>query len=231
MKAFIESIYWKHLSKAFNGRKPHVFINNPDKTLKNNSFKENYYTFLIANDSNKTFSIFENEFIKKINFFDNDKFQVDLSTDNWPFFYMPVKILPKSYIFILLIIFVCSFLFIKKTSSMNRKNFSITCFFLGAGFMLIETKGITELALIYGSTWFVISIIIGFVLISIIVFLNIPNFFNYDKSLLKKACRNFNLNCIFEFTDFAPSINAWNSLLTSPIGYPPTIPIFSDLVI
>ena len=78
---------------------------------------------------------------------------------------MPVKILPKSYIFILLIIFVSSFLFIKKTSSMNRKNFSITCFFLGAGFMLIETKGITELALIYGSTWFVISIIIGFVLI------------------------------------------------------------------
>ena len=40
--------------------------------------------------------------------------------------------------------------------------------------------------------------IIGFVLISIIVFLNIPNFFNYDKSLLNKACRNFNLNCIAE---------------------------------
>jgi len=43
-----------------------------------------------------------------------------------------------------------------------------------------------------------IAYIIGFVLISIIVFLNIPNFFNYDKSLLNKACRNFNLNCITE---------------------------------
>ena len=39
---------------------------------------------------------------------------------------------------------------------------------------------------------------IGFVFISIIVFLNIPNFFDYDKSLLNKACRNFNLNCITE---------------------------------
>ena len=156
---------YRMLAQAFDGRKPQVYINNPDKNLKYNSFRENYYTFIIANKPNKNFSIVENEFIKQINFFDNDKFQVDLSTDNWPFFYMPVKILPKSYIFILLIIFACSFLFINKTHSINRKNFSITCFFLGAGFMLIETKGITELALIYGSTWFVISIVIGFILI------------------------------------------------------------------
>ncbi len=31
--------------------------------------------------------------------------------------------------------------------------------------MLVETKGITELALVYGSTWFVVSIVIAFVLI------------------------------------------------------------------
>ncbi len=101
---------YRMLAQAFDGRKPQVYINNPDKNLKYNSFRENYYTFIIANKPNKNFSIVENEFIKQINFFDNDKFQVDLSTDNWPFFYMPVKILPKSYIFILLIIFVCSFL-------------------------------------------------------------------------------------------------------------------------
>ena len=31
--------------------------------------------------------------------------------------------------------------------------------------MLIETKGITELALVFGSTWFVVSIVITFILI------------------------------------------------------------------
>ena len=31
--------------------------------------------------------------------------------------------------------------------------------------MLIETKGITELALVFGSTWFVVSIVIAYVLI------------------------------------------------------------------
>ena len=101
----------------------------------------------------------------RISFFDDNETKIDLSTDDWPFFYMPVKVWPKSYLIIVVIIFICSFLFIKKTSSLERKNFSITCFFLGAGFMLIETKGITELALIYGSTWFVVSIVIGFILL------------------------------------------------------------------
>ncbi|KPK00261.1 MAG: hypothetical protein AMS20_15230, partial [Gemmatimonas sp. SG8_28] len=39
------------------------------------------------------------------------------------------------------------------------------CFFLGAGFMLIETKGITELALVYGSTWVVVGAVIAGILI------------------------------------------------------------------
>ena len=42
--------------------------------------------------------------------------------------------------------------------------FSFPSFFLGVGFMLMETKGITELAKIYGSTWFVVSIVITAIL-------------------------------------------------------------------
>ena len=38
------------------------------------------------------------------------------------------------------------------------------CFFLGVGFMLMETKGITELAKIYGSTWVVVSVVITAIL-------------------------------------------------------------------
>jgi len=40
--------------------------------------------------------------------------------------------------------------------------------------------------------------IISFIFFSIIVYLNIPNFFDYEKSLLNKTCKNFNLNCISE---------------------------------
>ena len=47
---------------------------------------------------------------------------------------------------------------------MSLSKFSYPSFFLGVGFMLMETKGITELAKIYGSTWFVVSIVITAIL-------------------------------------------------------------------
>ena len=48
---------------------------------------------------------------------------------------------------------------------MSYKKFSFTSFFLGVGFMLMETKGITELAKIYGSTWVVVSVVITAILL------------------------------------------------------------------
>jgi SAM-dependent methyltransferase len=45
-------------------------------------------------------------------------------------------------------------------------------FFLGAGFMLIETKSVTQTAQLFGSTWFVNSIVFGAILI-LILFANL----------------------------------------------------------
>ena len=166
---------FKMLKKAFNGQNPVVYRFGSSSQADvlfiegekyENNFIESAYTFLISNNPDKIFTSNNKQAnVVRVNFFDDNETKIDLSTDNWPFFYMPVKVWPKSYLIIVVIIFICSFLFIKKTSSLERKNFSITCFFLGAGFMLIETKGITELALIYGSTWFVVSIVIGFILL------------------------------------------------------------------
>jgi hypothetical protein len=48
----------------------------------------------------------------------------------------------------------------------ERPRFShLSFFFLGAGFMLIETKGITELGLTFGNTWQVIGVVIAGILI------------------------------------------------------------------
>jgi hypothetical protein len=40
-------------------------------------------------------------------------------------------------------------------------------FFLGAGFMLIETKGITELGLVFGNTWSVIAVAVSGILLMV----------------------------------------------------------------
>lgn len=123
------------------------------------------YVFLISNkninfnfDKIKFFKV-SNEFKKKMNF------NIDLSTDDWPFLYMPKKVYPVSYMIIISVLIISSFIFLKKITNMKRNDFSYCCFFLGAGFMLIETKCITEFAKIFGTTWLVNAIVISVILI------------------------------------------------------------------
>tara|TARA_B100000787_G_C16189713_1_gene296717 strand:+ start:206 stop:2602 length:2397 start_codon:yes stop_codon:yes gene_type:complete len=91
-------------------------------------------------------------------------YDIDLSTDDWPFLYMPSKVYPFTYLSIIIVLLFFSIYFLNKVIKIKTSNFSASCFFLGAGFMLVETKGITEIAKIYGSTWVVISIVIAAVL-------------------------------------------------------------------
>ena len=97
--------------------------------------------------------------------FKSGEFYADKSTDDWPFLYMPVRKYPTSYLMIVLLLFITSLLYVRNLVPLSVRGFSFPCFFLGAGFMLVETKGITELALYYGSTWFVTSVVITAILI------------------------------------------------------------------
>ena len=42
-------------------------------------------------------------------------------------------------------------------------------FFLGAGFMLLETKGVVHMALLFGSTWMVNSVVFVAILVMILL--------------------------------------------------------------
>ena len=91
----------------------------------------------------------------------NPALRADVSTDDWPFFYMPQRVYPFSYLGMLVLILLLS-MFLVGNFIDERPQFSHLSFFLlGAGFMLIETKGITELALTYGNSWQVIGIVIA----------------------------------------------------------------------
>ncbi len=89
----------------------------------------------------------------------------DMATDDWPFFYMTVRKYPLSYVVMILVLLAVSTIFVRQMAPGGRARFSGACFFLGAGFMLVETKGITELALVFGSTWIVISAVVSALLI------------------------------------------------------------------
>ena len=91
--------------------------------------------------------------------------RVDLSTDDWPFLYMGSRQVPRSYVLMAVGVLVLSALLVWWGLPEARALGAPAFFFLGAGFMLIEAKAITELALVFGSTWQVTSAVIAAVLI------------------------------------------------------------------
>src|ERR1700688_4738979 len=88
-------------------------------------------------------------------------------TDDWPFFYMVERAYPVTYMIALGMVLLLSYFFVRKTigfaDPIDRSY--LPFFFLGSGFMLVETKAITELGLHLGGTWFVIAAAILLVLI------------------------------------------------------------------
>jgi hypothetical protein len=88
---------------------------------------------------------------------------VDLSTDDWPYLYMKGKLIPMNYLKFIFLIFLSSSIVVLKVLG-GAKKLNPHFFFLGAGFMLLETKSITEMALLFGSTWIVNSIVFASIL-------------------------------------------------------------------
>ena len=74
---------------------------------------------------------------------------------------------PLSYMIALGMVLMLSYMFVRKTIGWTEpvERGYLPFFFLGAGFMLVETKAITELGLHLGGTWFVIAITITMVLL------------------------------------------------------------------
>lgn len=91
----------------------------------------------------------------------------EVATDDWPYFYMQKRTYPITYAIMILFLLGISAWMVKK----RLGSFQLTSarsgvyFFLGAGFMLIETKVITELGLVHGNTWSVIAIAITGILV------------------------------------------------------------------
>ena len=81
---------------------------------------------------------------------------VVLATDNWPFLYMRAPDLPRHYLAALALVLIVSALAVWLARGQTPASaWSWHFFFLGAGFMLLETKSIVQFALLWGSTWLV----------------------------------------------------------------------------
>ena len=89
---------------------------------------------------------------------------VPVPTDDWPFLYLRDRSIPSAYWQALLIIVLAVIALIVR-SFPDALNPNWHFFLLGAAFLLVEFKTITEMALLFGSTWFVNVLAISGVLL------------------------------------------------------------------
>ena len=97
-----------------------------------------------------------------------------IATDDWPFLYLREPLIPtltwRGMAVMGALAFLLIFLFLPRQPQHPAvTRFSLRMFFLGAGFMLIETKAVVHMALLFGSTWMVNSVVFFAVLVMILL--------------------------------------------------------------
>src|SRR5215475_10220875 len=179
-------------------------------------------TFLISNDPNwNPPANLMGANIKNVTAtYANSLVRASVSTDDWPFFYMPQRIYPVSYLIMIALILVLSLLLVGNFVAETPRLGHLSFFFLGVGFMLVETKGITELGLTFGNTWQVVGIV--FVGILAMAFLG--------NCLVQ--CLNIKRSAIAYLFLFAALAAGWLSarsggLASTPIGRLETVALLS----
>lgn len=92
-----------------------------------------------------------------------------LPSDDWPFLYLREPVIPGLNVRGMLIVAVLSLAFLFGFAPIRRVRPDGRMFFLGAGFMLLETKSVVHMALLFGSTWAVNSIVVFAILVMVLL--------------------------------------------------------------
>ena len=95
-----------------------------------------------------------------------------LTTDDWPYFYQKERGLPAAVLGMGGFLICFSWYLIRRVTGSDRKGSSpmwqLHFFLLGAGFMLLEAQIVSRMALLFGTTWVVNSIVVSGLLILIV---------------------------------------------------------------
>jgi len=89
-------------------------------------------------------------------------------SDDWPFLYLRDAAIPGLNIRSMLLIGVLSLAVLYLIGPVRSLRMNWQMFFLGAGFMLLETKGVVHMALLFGSTWIVNSVVFFAILVMVL---------------------------------------------------------------
>src|SRR5699024_2707865 len=87
-----------------------------------------------------------------------------------PFPYLRTRTLPSLYVGVLLMVVVMSLAAVRFIGGPFRQMRPyLDLFFMGAAFLLLETKHVVQFALLFGTTWFVNALVFAGVLTSVLL--------------------------------------------------------------
>jgi spermidine synthase len=95
-----------------------------------------------------------------------------LPSDDWPFLYLRRPVIPALNLRGMAIVAGLSLVILFLFAPVRQVRLNGQMFFLGAGFMLLETKGVVHIALLFGATWMVNSIVF-FAILTMILLANV----------------------------------------------------------
>jgi hypothetical protein len=92
------------------------------------------------------------------------------ATDDRPFPYVEGRSVPSLYLWWLAAIVVASLVIVRKASAapLAAMRPYVDLFFMGAAFLLLETKNVVQFALLFGTTWFVNSLVFAGILLAVL---------------------------------------------------------------
>lgn len=92
------------------------------------------------------------------------------ATDNYPFLYLRSPGLPSIYLVTVLLILAASLTLVRAVGGpLDGMRRYVDLFFMGAAFLLLETKAVVQFALLFGTTWIVNSLVFAGVLASVLL--------------------------------------------------------------
>jgi hypothetical protein len=98
------------------------------------------------------------------------------ATDDWPFAYLTSHSISTFYVRWLFIIAIASLLVVRVAGGpLRRLASNLDLAFMGAAFLLLETKNIVQFALLFGTSWFVNSLVFAGVLLSVLAAIEVTN--------------------------------------------------------
>ncbi len=104
------------------------------------------------------------------------------ATDDYPFLYLKTRTIPSFYLLTIALILAVSLVVVRVAGGPIREMKGyLDLFFMGAAFLLLETKNVVQFALLFGTTWFVNALVFTGILLSVLAAIEVAQRVRFKK--------------------------------------------------